>query len=318
LTDPAIGFLDLRARDLDPALGRFLSADTVSPNAPGSQGYNLYAYVANNPTTWVDPSGHDPEEALAAIAVGVELLGGLALVPELVGLAGLVVTGIVVAIIFAGVAAILSCALNVVCRANFEQDMTSIGEYGSGAAAGAWTLSGQATRFGWQHSPDLPNGPVCALGAAEGIATNTIFNAVGGNHSSASDTTFAAAMGCASGGSSGGGGGGVNNGKINPFKIRFSQDTISPNFQNGAGSIDDLVVGLKSGRVSPDSIPPIRIFEQDGELYTLDNRRLWVFRQANVDIPYRWAKQQEVAKDLSRGKFSTQNGGNSIRVRGRR
>ncbi len=53
LTDPSTGFVDLRARELDPTLGRFLSADTVQPNAPGSQGYNLYAYVANNPTTWV-------------------------------------------------------------------------------------------------------------------------------------------------------------------------------------------------------------------------------------------------------------------------
>ena len=51
LTDPSTGFVDLRARELDPTLGRFLSADTVQPNAPGSQGYNLYAYVANNPTT---------------------------------------------------------------------------------------------------------------------------------------------------------------------------------------------------------------------------------------------------------------------------
>ena len=57
LTDPSTGFVDLRARELDPTLGRFLSADTVQPNAPGSQGYNLYAYVANNPTTWTDPSG---------------------------------------------------------------------------------------------------------------------------------------------------------------------------------------------------------------------------------------------------------------------
>ncbi|MEZ4614126.1 MAG: RHS repeat-associated core domain-containing protein [Caldilineaceae bacterium] len=40
----------LRARDLHPSLGRFLSADPVQPNAPGTQGYNRYAYVANNPT----------------------------------------------------------------------------------------------------------------------------------------------------------------------------------------------------------------------------------------------------------------------------
>ncbi len=58
LFSAATGLLHLRARDLMPNLARFLSADTVQPNAPGSQGYNLYAYAANNPTTWVDPSGH--------------------------------------------------------------------------------------------------------------------------------------------------------------------------------------------------------------------------------------------------------------------
>jgi RHS repeat-associated protein len=49
LFSAATGLLHLRARDLMPALGRFLSVDTVQPNAPGTMGYNLYAYVANNP-----------------------------------------------------------------------------------------------------------------------------------------------------------------------------------------------------------------------------------------------------------------------------
>jgi RHS repeat-associated protein len=48
----------LRARYYNPALGRFLSADTVQPNASGTQGYNRYAYAANNPATLTDPSGH--------------------------------------------------------------------------------------------------------------------------------------------------------------------------------------------------------------------------------------------------------------------
>jgi RHS repeat-associated protein len=56
--DSETGFTFLRARYLDPRLGRFLSMDSVQPNAPGTQGYNPFAYVANNPTTWVDPSGH--------------------------------------------------------------------------------------------------------------------------------------------------------------------------------------------------------------------------------------------------------------------
>ncbi len=57
-SDPETGLTYLRARYLNPAVGRFISADTVQPNAPGTQGYNLYAYVANNPTNWMDPSGH--------------------------------------------------------------------------------------------------------------------------------------------------------------------------------------------------------------------------------------------------------------------
>jgi RHS repeat-associated protein/uncharacterized repeat protein (TIGR01451 family) len=56
-TDPT-GLVYLRARYLNPGLGRFLEPDTVQPNAFGTQGYNLYTYVANNPTSSVDPSGH--------------------------------------------------------------------------------------------------------------------------------------------------------------------------------------------------------------------------------------------------------------------
>ena len=53
LYTPATGLLHLRARDLNPTFGRFLSADTVQPcpegSHPGSQGFNVYAYVAKTP-----------------------------------------------------------------------------------------------------------------------------------------------------------------------------------------------------------------------------------------------------------------------------
>ena len=45
-------------RFYDPLLGRFVSADSVTP--PGSQGLNRYAYGLNNPVKYTDPNGHCP------------------------------------------------------------------------------------------------------------------------------------------------------------------------------------------------------------------------------------------------------------------
>ena len=58
LRDDATGLTYLRSRDYSPGGGRFLQRDTVSPNGPGSQGYNPYSYAAGNPATHTDPSGH--------------------------------------------------------------------------------------------------------------------------------------------------------------------------------------------------------------------------------------------------------------------
>ena len=51
------GQLHLRARQYKPTLGRFTTVDPVQPGAPGTTGYNLYTYAANNPTLFSDPSG---------------------------------------------------------------------------------------------------------------------------------------------------------------------------------------------------------------------------------------------------------------------
>ena len=40
-----------RARCLSPSLGHLLSADSVQPNARGTQGYDPYSYVADDPTS---------------------------------------------------------------------------------------------------------------------------------------------------------------------------------------------------------------------------------------------------------------------------
>jgi len=53
------GFVYLRARYYDPTAGRFVSSDKYKGEIvdPGSQ--NRYAYCANNPVNYVDPSGFD-------------------------------------------------------------------------------------------------------------------------------------------------------------------------------------------------------------------------------------------------------------------
>jgi RHS repeat-associated protein len=52
------GLMDYNARYYDPGLGRFVSADTVVPQAGNPQALNRYAYVLNNPLRHTDPSGN--------------------------------------------------------------------------------------------------------------------------------------------------------------------------------------------------------------------------------------------------------------------
>ncbi len=79
-TDASTGNVFLRARYHNPSTGRFLSADTVQPNAPGTQGYNRYSYTANNPATWTDPSGHEATVAEMGNAAVTNLLNRIMVV----------------------------------------------------------------------------------------------------------------------------------------------------------------------------------------------------------------------------------------------
>lgn len=44
------------SREYDPAIGRFISPDSIVPDGP--QGYDRYAYVNNDPVRYNDPTGH--------------------------------------------------------------------------------------------------------------------------------------------------------------------------------------------------------------------------------------------------------------------
>jgi hypothetical protein len=49
-----------------PALGRFISPDTIVPDYANPQSLNRYSYVYNNPLKYVDPTGHNGECPLHA------------------------------------------------------------------------------------------------------------------------------------------------------------------------------------------------------------------------------------------------------------
>ena len=57
--DSYIGLYFYNARMYDPALGRFISPDSIVPAPQNPQTLNRYAYTRNNPIKYNDPTGHD-------------------------------------------------------------------------------------------------------------------------------------------------------------------------------------------------------------------------------------------------------------------
>ena len=104
-------------------------------------------------------------------------------------------------------------------------------------------------------------------------------------------------------------------GLIDPNKIRYSQNSIGSSIrgsENQKAVLDDFIADLKAGRIKSEDVPPIRIVERAGKIYTLDNRRLYAYQQANIEIHY--IKLDRIPqKELF--KFSTTNEGTSINVR---
>jgi len=53
-----IGLYYYVARWYDPAIGRFVQADSIVPDPSSALGFDRYAYTNNNPVKYTDPSGH--------------------------------------------------------------------------------------------------------------------------------------------------------------------------------------------------------------------------------------------------------------------
>jgi RHS repeat-associated protein len=160
----ATGLVYLRARTLDPATGRFLSADSVIPNAPGTSGYNLYAYAGNDPTTWTDPTGH----SAIASAIAPFLLPGVGEMLIALGIVAAAVLGMYI------LAMIIECFADVGCKEAALEYARAIAAASVGAVGVVidWTIDRllDAVR-------NFPPMPVSAL-TTSGELTTTLEEAV--------------------------------------------------------------------------------------------------------------------------------------------
>ena len=68
-----------------------------------------------------------------------------------------------------------------------------------------------------------------------------------------------------------------------------------------------------SFRIDLGDRPPIRLFERDGKVYTLDHRRLVAARLAGKPLRYEKVSQNEVEREW-RKKYQSQNHGESVEI----
>jgi RHS repeat-associated protein len=61
LRDTESGLVYMNARYYDPAVGQFISADSVIPDLYAPQSLNRYSYNYNTPINYIDPSGNRPQ-----------------------------------------------------------------------------------------------------------------------------------------------------------------------------------------------------------------------------------------------------------------
>ncbi|WP_458363675.1 RHS repeat domain-containing protein [Enterobacter hormaechei] len=120
---------------------------------------------------------------------------------------------------------------------------------------------------------------------------------------------------------------------VSPKTVLFSQNSINAVFEDGR-NVNELIHRLVNDPLYINEIEPIRkvrmrdlpenvqerLLSQGAHkdaVFSLDNRRLYAAKEAGVDkIPSRWATPEELSKINLERRFSTGDGGKSIRTRG--
>lgn len=103
---------------------------------------------------------------------------------------------------------------------------------------------------------------------------------------------------------------------LKPSEIFYSQDSVASKFQDGR-DLNQTAQMLLLKELDPEDLPVIQVVRRiDGKYYTLDNRRLYVFRVGQYNGVTAKVPIQLVVEQLyHRRKFTTKNGGTSITVR---
>ena len=133
--DSGSGLLFYNARWYDPAVGRFLAADTIVPDPQNPQNLNRYSYCGSNPLRFVDPSGH----------AGVDFWGG----------GGGVGMGLVVALMQGA-------------QQTLTQAQGAVYQYGPVAAEITWLYANQTIAAGNQISQAAQNASQAGNAASSG------------------------------------------------------------------------------------------------------------------------------------------------------
>ena len=83
---------------------------------------------------------------------------------------------------------------------------------------------------------------------------------------------------------------------------------------HGNTYIGETLDQLLNGHFNVQSIPNISVVERNGKRFTSDSRRLWVLRKAE-EIGFLNSIYVNETYYINDNKFTTENGGTSIRVR---
>lgn len=96
---------------------------------------------------------------------------------------------------------------------------------------------------------------------------------------------------------------------MKPSQIYYSQNSINEKFDNGY-TIYATLNACKNHPFVIYEIPPIRVCKKDGKWYTLDNRRLWVFKRLEERGHVDSVRIKQVSPSLlTAQKFTTTNEG---------